>query len=475
MIRLLLLPLTGVGAPFVLFFAAVLVSSFLWGAGPGIVASFLSAPISAYLFVIQAHYSRSQALAQGIVFLLEILTVCFLADRFSKAKKCVESNERALKNALNDRQRDISEIRRVSEALRKSDVELREAQRIAKVGSWSWDAKHDVAVWSDELFRIFGRDPKLGVPKIKEVLSFYTPASRSRLEQAIQQAARDGTSYSLELEFTLPDGTKRCMSSHGEAVRSATGSITGVRGTAQDITEIKELQQMREEWTSVIAHDLRQPIGVIKMSSELLPLLHHGSMSENEKATKERIRTSATQLARMVDDLLDISRMEASRLILSRNWQDPRTIVRESLERLMPLIHDHKVTFDEDGDLSPVYVDRMRIEQVLGNVLTNAAKYGRKGSDIRIRLRPLVDSVEVSVANEGQGISSDEIPVIFSRFWRSQSTRGSGVPGLGLGLYISKGLIEAHGGRIWAKSIPNETTTFFFTLPTRVVSEKRAA
>jgi signal transduction histidine kinase len=283
------------------------------------------------------------------------------------------------------------------------------------------------------------------------------------------------SSYTLELELTGDHEGHRWISASGEAICSESGEVIGIRGTAQDITELKELQRMREEWTSVVAHDLRQPISLIAMSAELLPSLHADTMNSSERIIEERIHSAAMTLSRMVDDLLDISRMEASRLVLEPKWIDPKQVVKESLSRMSPLTSGFAVSLDENGELPPVYADQMRVEQVIGNLISNAVKYGQKDSNIVIRLRHCQDEVEFSVTNEGPGIAEAEIPTIFSRFWRSKATRGSGVPGLGLGLYIAKGLVEGHGGKIWVESTPGKTTTFSFTLPTRTAAERKSA
>ncbi len=371
--------------------------------------------------------------------------------------------------------RDISEVKRVSGALRRSEAELREAQRVAQVGSWSWNAKTDTVEWSEELFRIYDQNLDLPALAYDDFLKLHTPGSRKELDCAVKKTLLDGTSYELELESIRPDGSVRWVCTRGEPVRASDGTIMGLRGTAQDVTSLKELQRLREEWTSIIAHDLRQPIGVISSSAELLPKLHIGAMNEMEKTTGDRIQNAAGSLARMVDDMLDFSRLEAAHFVLVRHWSDPRSLVKEALERFSRVIPEFRYRLEEIGEISLVYVDRMRVEQVLGNLISNAVKYGKKGSEIRVRLKQVQDEVEVSVTNEGRGISADDIPKMFNRFWRSQKSRSSGIAGLGLGLYISKGIVEAHGGKIWVTSIPERTTAFYFTLPTRAASEKGAA
>jgi PAS domain S-box-containing protein len=446
-VRMLLRPWTGVGAPFVFFFSTVLISSFFWGSGPGLLVGFIAACVSAFLFVYQAGYTTTQAISQTILFLLETSIVCILADRFGKAKRHSEMYERA----------------------------ARQAQHLANLGSWTWDPNSGNAEWSEEAYHIFGVDPQLPAPAFYDGHpALFTPESSKRLRTAVDMALRHEASFEVELEFLRPDGATRCVTLRGEPIRDASGRACGLHGTVQDITELKRLQKMREEWTSVIAHDLRQPIGTIMMCADLLTRTGEGSREEREKFTG-KIRSSAFNLARMVDDLLDVSQMETQRLHLERKWIDPLRLVRESVDRLAYVMKDLRVDISGSSDLLPVFVDAGRVEQILGNLLSNAVKYGNEREAICVRLKRYRDEVEIAVMNYGKGIAEEEISRLFDRFSRAKSSHTSSVPGLGLGLYISKGLVEAHGGRIWVESVPNFTTTFYFTLPVRVVRTEEAA
>jgi len=370
---------------------------------------------------------------------------------------------------------DITDRKRVEDELRQSASDLREAQRVAHVGSWSWDPKTDTPRLSDELYRIFGRDPAEGVPKLfSEDSDIFTPESLAALRNGMQQVLAKGEPYELELEVVRPDGSSRWLAAHGDAVRDASGQIIEITGTAQDITQLKKLQQMKEEWTSVIAHDLRQPIGVIATAADFLPELHTGVMNAKEKDFAERIRTAARTLSRMVDDLTDMSLLEAERLKLERSWMDPRALVKETVQRLSHLTGEGRVKVTEGRGLAPVFVDPMRIDQVLGNLISNAVKYGDSEAEILVRLDRKEKEVDISVTNRGKGIEPDELPRIFSRFMRSKSAHGSGARGLGVGLYIAKGLVEAHGGRMWAESTPGQTTTFHLTLPCKEAAKEAA-
>jgi len=362
---------------------------------------------------------------------------------------------------------DITQRKRDEEALRLAATELRTAQRVACVGSWQWDLRTDEVKWSDELYRIFRLEPSHA--RRPTLLAAHggplTEESRRRLQSAVDKARADGSSYELDLEFTRGDDSTGWVVARGEAVRDEAGRVIGINGTAADITKLKELQRLRDEWTSVIAHDLRQPIGTILMASGMLPELHDTKSTKEERTFVERIHAAAKSLRRMVDDLLDMSLLEADRLKLDERVVDPRTLVSESLERLAHLPGIARVRVEMPTDLPPVFVDPMRIEQVLGNLVSNAIKYGDKDSEIIVSLEQRENEIHIAVTNHGPGIAPDELPRLFDRFMRSRATRGSGVRGLGLGLYIAKGVMRAHGGRLWAESTPGKTTTFHAVLP----------
>jgi PAS domain S-box-containing protein len=243
-------------------------------------------------------------------------------------------------------------------------------------------------------------------------------------------------------------------------------NVTGVVVVFQDISVIKQLARVREEWIAVIAHDLRQPITIITGYAKLLARVIDPSSSQVAKFFGH-ILTSAQQLNRMVEDLLDISRIEAHRLALERRPIDLPALVRSVVDRSREITRGHVVTVDVRGAIPSVDADPGRIEQVLGNLLSNAAKYGDASTAIGVEVHARDHAACVAVTNRGRGIGADDLHDLFKRFSRTRAARGGRVTGVGLGLYISKALVEAHGGTIEVESVPDETTTFRFTLPIR--------
>ena len=369
---------------------------------------------------------------------------------------------------------DITDRKRMEEALRQREADLREAERVAHLGSWMWNVADDTSRWSEELYRIMGVEaPTPTDTFIAGADRPMAPENITVIRDALETVLRDGRPHEAEMEIKRPDGTTRWIATRGDAVRNERGEIVAVAGTAQDITELKELQRQRDEWTSVMAHDLRQPIGVITMAASALPEVH-AAAPDKENELVARIASAAKGLARLVDDLLDLSLLEARRLRLDRHWFKPHMLVRETVERLAHVSNGNHVTVTAGEGLAEVCVDQMRIGQVLGNLISNAVKYGEKGSDIGVRIEQHDTEVEIAVQNRGPGIPADEIAHLFKRFARTDKARHSGAPGLGVGLYIARELVEAHGGRIWVESTQGQTTTFHVALPSRAAEQKVA-
>ncbi|HSD86307.1 MAG TPA: ATP-binding protein [Kofleriaceae bacterium] len=229
--------------------------------------------------------------------------------------------------------------------------------------------------------------------------------------------------------------------------------------------ERQELSARREEFISIVAHDLRSPIAVIGLGAELIEqqLDAHAVDSRAIRRSLQSIIRSAQGLERMVRDLLDASRIETQMLALEPRPMDLGPLIVDIVGRASGVVLGHSVRVVIPDRVPQVDADAMRVEQVLFNLLSNAAKYSSADSEIGLEVKVLPREVEVAVTNEGRGLSATEIENVFSRFYRSKEHAGK-VEGLGIGLYIAKGLVEAQGGRIWCDSEPGRLTTFHFTL-----------
>ncbi len=226
----------------------------------------------------------------------------------------------------------------------------------------------------------------------------------------------------------------------------------------------RELDRLHEELAAVIAHDLRNPINAILMQIDLLIERGDGSEVRVPVSTLESIQRSGRRLAQMVRDLLDVSQIEADRLSLQRRPVALAEEVSTLIESIRPTLGAHPVELRQVGPVPPVDVDPNRFDQVVVNLLENAAKSSDAETPIRLELAPAAGGVLISVADRGSGILPEDLPRLFDRFYQAKRARAKKV-GLGLGLYIVKGLVEAHGGRIWVRSVVGEGSTFYVWLP----------
>jgi signal transduction histidine kinase len=191
-------------------------------------------------------------------------------------------------------------------------------------------------------------------------------------------------------------------------------------------------------------------------------LIARGDADPTLHALAERILSGSQRLRKMIADLLDASRLDARRLVLTREETDVGRLIRATIDGAAALVAGHPVKMQSPSDLPKVSIDPARIEQVLVNLLGNAARYGQKGGEIEVIAERVDNNVRISVLNEGAPISREELEGFFARFRRGGARR---VAGSGLGLYISRGLIDAHGGRIWAEMDPSGRIAFRFTVP----------
>jgi signal transduction histidine kinase len=289
---------------------------------------------------------------------------------------------------------------------------------------------------------------------------------RLELEELLTSRALRGESIdSEELVVLQPHGQPLPVLGRAAPVRAPDGEVTGAVVSYQDISVLKELERLREEWTSAIAHDLRQPVAAVAAHAQLLQALGAArDAGETEQQAVEHILASARQLYRMISDLLDSSLLSAGRLKLEPLMVDLPTLLRAAVGRMAETLGDHPVQFVVAGAIPRISADPGRLEQVVGNLITNAAKYGTPGTPIQTSITVHDENVEIAVVNEGSDLSHEEIGQLFRRFYRSSRARNTGAGGLGLGLYICRELVRAHGGRIWAESAAG-TVTFRFTLP----------
>jgi signal transduction histidine kinase len=238
---------------------------------------------------------------------------------------------------------------------------------------------------------------------------------------------------------------------------------TGFLFLFTDATQEGEIDEMKNEFISVASHEMRTPMTSIKGSLELLLGGYAGELPAEATELLGISLTAVDRLVRLINDLLDISKIESGKMEFHLDRLDVGDCVRKSMRSLRALAEAHKVSIVSEADaaLPAVLADRDRLEQVITNLLSNALKYTPADSVVRVRARHLENVVRVSVMDQGPGIPPNQLERIFDRFYQLEGSK----KGSGLGLTICRALIEQHGGRIWVESELGKGSQFHFELP----------
>lgn len=232
-------------------------------------------------------------------------------------------------------------------------------------------------------------------------------------------------------------------------------------------SQLQELDRMKDAFLSMVTHELRTPLTVISGITEMLETGIYGELAPEQSEHIRQIAVQAHRLRQLVNDLLDLSKMEAGMMRLRREMLDPHSLVAAVVEQLATVAAQAGVLLrNQVGyDLPEVDCDGQRVEQVLTNLISNAIKFTSSGGQITITAENIDDKVRFSVADNGRGIPAEALPQIFNKFFQVQSSTESGAKGTGLGLAIVKHIVELHGGEVYAESELGKGSSFSFTLP----------
>ena len=376
--------------------------------------------------------------------------------------------------------REITERKRVEEALQRSQYLLQATGRMAQVGGWEIDLETQELTWTEEVYRIHQVDLNYK-PIVEEAINFYAPESRPLIEQAVQRAIEDGEPFDLELQLVTAKGDLIWVHAIGEAHQRG-GKAVKVWGTFQDINTRKRAEEEREalireleaknaeleRFTYTVSHDLKSPLITIKGFLGLLE--RHAATGDTERLSADvtRISNAADRMQTLLGELLELSRI--GRLVNPPEEISLGKLVHEVVYLLAGRLTERDVQVEIADDLPVVYGDRPRIREVLENLVDNAVKFMGAQPHPRVEIGVRADKQHprdgdetvVYVRDNGIGIDPRYHERVFGLFEKlDPETAGTGV-----GLAIVKRIVEVHGGRVWVESEgAGQGSTFCFTLP----------
>jgi PAS domain S-box-containing protein len=364
--------------------------------------------------------------------------------------------------------------KRAESELQQSRSRLIEAQRIARVGSWENDLRSNSSIWSDEQFHILGYRPGEVAPHTDAFLARVHPDDVEKVRKALAAVA-EGGGFAVEHRVVHPDGTILHVSQVAEVVRDPVGRPLRMTGTCQDVTEDKAAEQAllrakqaaetanraKSSFLATMSHELRTPLNAVIGFAQLLEQQRFGPIGDEKyREYIGHIRESGEHLLAMINDILDLSRVESGHSPLNESAIDLDDLVRRTVALMEAKARDGglRLEIDLPDHLPRLRGDERAIKQILLNLLANAVKFTPAGGDIRVAVGRVEDTLELSVRDNGIGIAPADHGRVFEPFVQVDSELNRRFEGTGLGLPLVRSLVEQHGGRIFLESAPGEGT-----------------
>jgi PAS domain S-box-containing protein len=375
---------------------------------------------------------------------------------------------------------DITKRREAEDALRLSEAKFSGIVSIASDAIVAVDERQRIIIFNDGAEGIFGYTKRemLGASLDRLIPERFREVHRAHIEQFARGSVTARPMGARRAIFGLrKDGSE--FPAEASISKVVVGGTTVLSVVLRDVTDRKETEAAlmravvaRDQVLGIVAHDLRNPLHTIIMQASLLE--RRGPDPERRDQTPRLvISRSASRMNRLIQDLLDVALVEAGELKVERERLSATDLARHAVESQRPLATDAglELVLEAADDAPTVFGDRNRLLQVFDNLIGNAIKFTPKGGRIAVGVKSGEHEVLFSVADTGRGVAPEHMPHIFDRFWQV-ATREKRL-GAGLGLPITRGLVEAHGGRIWVESALGRGSTFFFTIPSASSEQRR--
>ena len=371
----------------------------------------------------------------------------------------------------------LEEVAALAAELEARDARLEIMLAASGTGFWEWDVQTGELTWSEAIFRQHGLEPAAKAPDFPTYLQMIHPDDRASFQTAVAAAVDTASSFSLEFRLLWPDGTVHWTSGAGRVFSDAAGQPARMIGTGQDITERRRVEDerdqlladerragaFREAFVDVISHELRTPITTILGLSQILTRPGRVDDEASRMALLEDVRAESERLHRLVEDLLVMSRMERGSLVAEAEPLELRRLLERIVAHERAELPSVRIELQLEPGLPIVAGEDTYVEQIVRNILGNAAKYTPTGTRVVVDARREGRIVAIRFLDDGPGIPEASIPHLFELFYRDPDSART-VAGSGIGLFVCASLVQAMGGRTWAARRPEGGTEFGFTM-----------
>jgi len=385
-------------------------------------------------------------------------------DDQKQALAAAEASEAQLRDVLAERER-------MEATLQERDERLRAALWASGTGTFRWDIRSGALEWDENLDQLFGLAPGRTVQRLDDMFALVHPEDRGEMERRTAACEREGADFEMDLRVVRADGQLHWLSCKGKTFVDASGRPLYMTGACVDITaqkrqeaEALQLADFERQILGIVSHDLRNPLSVIRISASML--LAREGLDERQSKSLTRIISASDRATRLIRDLLDFSQARlGGGISVKRKKMDLFELTRGVVEEHVASHPERELELEQQGDGTGEW-DGDRLAQVLGNLVGNALQHGSPDTPIQVRCQGLPEEILLEVHNTGTPIDPAQLPSLFEPFRRGRQA-GSGAGSVGLGLYITRQLVLAHGGHIGVTSTEEEGTRFTVRLPRR--------
>lgn len=367
---------------------------------------------------------------------------------------------------VSERVRTLKRLERQSRELAQRDDQGRILQALAHIGYWEWDVKSGALKASDECYRILGLEPGEIAFNMELFVAHLHPEDRHLMERVIETAHDVERPIELTYRIVRPNGEVRYV--HGVGIhmeQGASGEVITRCGIIQDVTEEHLMDRAKDEFLAVVSHELRTPLTAIRG-----PLLMFASGkltldSPVGTGLLELAVNNVERMTRLVNDIFDMERLATGKLSIRATAGDALCFMRQAAAAMAETAESAGVRLRVSGEPLPIMADADRLIQVLTNLLDNAIAFSPAGGEVALSVVRHGEEVWLSVTDHGPGVPQPDQATIFKRFHQLEPASTRTKQGLGLGLAISRAIVEQHGGHIWVESPPGAGATFHVALP----------
>jgi signal transduction histidine kinase len=347
---------------------------------------------------------------------------------------------------------------------------LKEAEHLGHFGSFTWDTDPKKNFWSEEMFTLFDLVPGQTPPSLEKVIAMVLQEDRERASSALLRMQEVPGPFSISFRILTGSNTIRYLRFEGKTTLGRDKKMQTVEGVAQDITKEVEIDRAKTEFVSLASHQLKTPLTAISWLTEALLEGDKGALTEEQRKYVENIHSTDRSMMAMVNDLLNVSRIELGTLQLRPEEIDIVAFAQSVIDEQKPSADGKYIAlkFECESNIPRMRVDHNLIRMIFQNLLSNAIKYTPPGGSVSVSIARgsgMKDTVLVTVEDTGIGIPKDEQGQIFDKMHRAKNAQASVPDGTGLGLYVVKTVLERVKGTITFDSIENKGSTFRVALP----------